>query len=424
MTYRIKISVSNDAKTALADLGRSEDVKFSPDNRRLALAGYTTNEILIVGASIDESPAGKRVTLSDAMILSSPSLKRPHGLSFVDDRTLVVANRAGDASILKLPELRPGRTSFELPAVQTIRADHAQLLKSPGSVTADRIGPELFEILVCNNYAHNVTRHYLDAREGFRVIGNEVLLGKGLNIPDGIAVNRERSWIAVSNHEGMNVLMFEDVPGLDRSSEAGGILRAANYPHGVCFSADDQFVLVADAGSPHFRVYAKAGADWRGERDPIATVRVMDEETFTRGHRNPQEGGPKGLDIAHRMNVVATTCEEQPLAFFDLEAILKEHARDGRTAPARRSDPGGSPRDAELSRRVLVREMLRKTNTGAGTALKRAVRDELMRLDHQSRSWRISPPLRWAFSLLPRLASKIRRAASAAWGSNGAALQE
>lgn len=416
MNCRIKISASNEARNALVELGRSEDVKFSPDNRRLALAGYNKNKILIVSISMDESSSGKRVTLSDAMILSSPSLKSPHGLSFIDDRTLVVANRAGGVSLLKLPEMGAGRTSFEVPAVQTMRADHARLINSPGSVAAARIGPELFEILVCNNYAHNVTRHYLDAREGFKIMGDEVLLGKGLKIPDGIAVNGERSWIAVSNHDAFNVLMFEDGPGLDRSSEPGGILRAVNYPHGVCFSSDDEYVLVADAGSPHFHVYAKAGAGWRGERDPIATVRVMDEETFSRGHRNPQEGGPKGLDIAHRMNVVATTCEEQPLAFFDLEAILMEDARDGRV-PVRRSDPAGMPRDAELSRRVLVREMSRKTNTDAGTALKRAVLDELVRFDRRSRSWRISAPLRWAFSLLSRSAAKMSRACSASWGS-------
>lgn len=412
MTYQIKISASNDAQNALAELGRSEDVKFSPDNRRLALAGYKTNKILIVRASVDESPAGKRIRLSDAMTITSRSLQSPHGLAFIDDQTLVVANRAGEASILKLPKMGAGRTSCELTAVQTIRADHAQLLKSPGSVAAARIGLELFEILICNNYAHNVTRHYLDAREGFRVMLNEVLLGKGLRIPDGIAVNAERSWIAVSNHEAHNVLMFEDGPGLDRASEPGGMLRAVRYPHGVRFSADDEFVLVADAGSPHFHVYAKAGADWGGERDPIVSVRAMDEATFSRGHRNPQEGGPKGLDIADGMSVVATTCEEQPLAFFDLEKILKEQAR-GPIALARRPGPNGSPRDAELSRRVLVREMSRKSNTDARTAFKKAVLDELDQLDRRSRSWRIGAPLRRALSLLPRLASKIRRASSA-----------
>ena len=48
---------------------------------------------------------------------------------------------------------------------------------------------------------------------------------------------------------------------------------------------------------------------------------------------NPQEGGPKGIDIDKDMTVLAATCEFQTLAFFDLARtdgvmpIVRETAR-------------------------------------------------------------------------------------------------
>ena len=53
----------------------------------------------------------------------------------------------------------------------------------------------------------------------------------------------------------------------------------------------------------------------------------MSDETYLRGRKNPEEGGPKGLDIDAGMRVLATTCEEQALAFFDLRAVLSLAAR-------------------------------------------------------------------------------------------------
>jgi hypothetical protein len=55
------------------------------------------------------------------------------------------------------------------------------------------------------------------------------------------------------------------------------------------------------------------------------SLRVMDDRTFQLGRHNPQEGGPKGLDLDRSGRVVAVTSELQPLAFFDVAATL---ARD------------------------------------------------------------------------------------------------
>jgi hypothetical protein len=49
---------------------------------------------------------------------------------------------------------------------------------------------------------------------------------------------------------------------------------------------------------------------------------VMAPEVFARGRLNPQEGGPKGIDISKETRVLVSTCEGQTLAFFDLEAVV------------------------------------------------------------------------------------------------------
>ena len=55
---------------------------------------------------------------------------------------------------------------------------------------------------------------------------------------------------------------------------------------------------------------------------------VLDRATYFRGRSNPEEGGPKGIDIDPAgMNVLACTTEFQTLAFFDLEAMLTRPAR-------------------------------------------------------------------------------------------------
>ena len=321
--HEIEFTASDAVLGAIKDLGRTEDVKFSPDNRRLAVAGFAKNKLVVFDVEIAASAGGKRVALTDFVEIRSPSLRAPHGLCFIDEATLIVANRGGEAPIYTLPPSGTADRKFELSAMQTIRRDQFHQLKSPGSVSVSKIDDDLYEVLVCNNYVHYVTRHILGGREPFTFKSNEILLRKGLSIPDGVAINRERRWIAISNHNTHSVLLYENTPTLNERSAPDGYLRNVNYPHGVLFTPDDKFILVADAGSPYVNVYAKNGDGWEGTRDPLTTFRVIDEMTYGRGRFHPSEGGPKGIDIDSGMNVLVTTCEQQTLAFFDLPAILK-----------------------------------------------------------------------------------------------------
>jgi hypothetical protein len=244
------------------------------------------------------------------------------------------------------------------------------------------------EVLICNNDGHTVTRHLLDCDAGRAIRNSEILLHKYLNIPDGVSVSLDRRWIAVSNHNTHNVLLYENSPALNSDAEPDGILRGAYYPHGLRFSADGRHLFVADAGAPYLHIYAQDPDQWRGVRNPLATVRIMDEAVFKRGRHNPEEGGPKGLDIDACSNILVVTSECQPLAFFDVPVLL-QHAI-----------AGGSAREQKIlsiSHELSLMEEIRKMMA------EKAMEANALR---NSISWRITAPLRRLKSIFRRLSTR------------------
>src|SRR6185503_12473350 len=83
----------------IATLGRTEDVKFSPNNCRLAVASFLKNQIAIFDLCISTSENVTKITITDAAEISSSYLVQPHGVDFIDDDKVIVANRKGDATI-------------------------------------------------------------------------------------------------------------------------------------------------------------------------------------------------------------------------------------------------------------------------------------------------------------------------------------
>lgn len=320
---QVEYKAPDQVGAVIASLGRTEDIRFSPGNRRLAIAAFTRGRVAVMDVAISTAGNAVEVALSNAIEITAPCFRYPHGLDFIDDSTLVVANRMGDLAVIELPDTAAG--CVDLAPAQVLAAGNGSLLRAPGSVALMRHGPAAPELLVCNNAGHCVTRHRLD--RATHVVGHgEVLLRRWLDLPDGIAASDDRRWIAVSNHNTHNVLLYENAPSLGEDSKPDGVLRGACFPHGLRFSADARHLLVADAGAPFVHVYASADGCWRGTRSPARSLRVMDDALFRRGRQNPQEGGPKGLDLDRGMSVLAITSEHQPLAFFDLSALLADMA--------------------------------------------------------------------------------------------------
>lgn len=320
MISQIGFEASDAVRAALSAVGRTEDLRFSPNNRLLAIAGFGRRRCTVLRIDIQPTPDGPRITILDFMELTSEGMGEIHGLDFIDDRTFAVANRDGQVAIFALPAAEPAGQSNDIVPIRRIRGGLFRKLKTPGSVAVRQESHGRYSLLVCNNYTHRVTRHVVNRRLGHRATRNQLLLRQGLDIPDGIAVSHDGQWIAVSSHGTRDVKMYKMSASLGPDTEPAGILQDANYPHGVRFTADDRYMLVADAGSPMLHVYER-GAGWDGPRMPSRSIAVLDEGTFLRGRASDEEGGPKGLDIDRSNSVVAVTCEEQTLAFFALAPI-------------------------------------------------------------------------------------------------------
>src|SRR5262249_14332687 len=225
LAHRIDYSASQHVLNAVLSLGRTEDIKFSPSNQRLAVAAFRKNKITVFEISVTASNSSKSIALTSATNISSTYLKSPHGIDFIDDERIIVANRDGQACIFELPP--NAIETCELTPVAILKSDG---IFTPGSVAVFRNEDGLCEALICNNSTNCVTRHLLDLRE--EETPSKVLLKKWLDIPDGITLSKERRWIAISNHETHSVLLYENKPSLNALSAPDGILRSINYPHG------------------------------------------------------------------------------------------------------------------------------------------------------------------------------------------------
>src|SRR5262249_17409923 len=213
---------------------------------------------------------------------------------------------------------------------------------------------------------------------------NEVLFKKWLIVPDSVSVSKDKQWIAVSNHNPHTVLIYANNRPLNESSDPDGILRGTYYPHGLRFTSDGRFILVADAELPYVNVYEAHDGDWRGVRNPLVSFRVLNNEDYLSDPDDfAGERGPKGIDIDHTANIFVTTCKTKPLAFFDLTSAL-ESAR---------------AHSSLLNRRALdVNYELNLQKEADANIL----------FFKNSRSWRITAPLRWMLSNLRAFRNRPR----------------
>ena len=317
---RIEYRATDHARAIIGGLGRTEDVRFSPSNRRLAIAAFNGGRIAVLDVEVGKAGGSPDVLLAGGLEISSPVLNYPHGVDFVDDETLAVANRGGGVAIFKLPIGHAGHC--ELSPIQVLAPGKGSIVFTPGSVSVVQGEGGRCELLICNNYADTISRHVLDRNGDCSILESEVLLKKWLNLPDGVCASRDGRWIAVSNHNSNGVLLYDRSQALNEDSSPVGVLRGVAYPHGLRFSADNQHLFVADAGAPFLHVYACGTEGWHGTRMPAMSIRVMDEQAFRSGRKNPQEGGPKGIDFDRSMTVLAITCEFQALQFLDAAAVL------------------------------------------------------------------------------------------------------
>jgi DNA-binding beta-propeller fold protein YncE len=308
----------------LSVIGQTEDVAVSPDGQRLALACFGGDRIALVELSVERDPergAPSAVLVQSVVMVACGLLASPHGVAFLDDRTLVVANRAADLVVLPVPPLGDQRPLVNTSGRVLVGRAAAVPVQTPEAVAVVTAGDGLAELLVCDIDRHVVSRHVIDTTAGCELLDSEELLRHRLDIPDGVTVSPCGEWIAVSNHNTNQVFLYCHDAELGPTTEPVGVLEGPNFPHGLRFTADGQHLLVADSGLPYVYTYGAADGDWRGNRQPLRTTRVMDDDEFLAGKYNPQEGGPKGLETIAAAGVVVVTSAQQTLAFFDLAEL-------------------------------------------------------------------------------------------------------
>lgn len=397
----IGFEASNAASAAIGRIGRTEDVQFSPSGRFLAVAGFNENRLLILETETDWG-SEPRMLLQKPLQITSDALQRPHGIYWIDEHTLIVANRTGQLVIFELPqEAKSDR--LHLTPVRIFGDETTDLVKTPGSVSVASVGLDLIEVLVCNNYVHHVSRLLLDRRKNYALVASEILTHEGVDVPDGVAYSPAGDWIAVSNHGHHNVFLFRNGSDLGHDSRPQAVLTGINYPHGVRFVDNGKAILVADAGAPFVLLYRCEG-DWSGEIPPEESVRVMTDETYMAGRVNPAEGGPKGLDVTRDGRLMVISCEEKPFAFFDVRTLIDQ----------RETLRPSNVTEAENVREILLRYMaLDRLKVDQETAAIRSAIEFDMGVMERSRSWRMTAPLRKATAALrraaPGWAAKIER---------------
>jgi DNA-binding beta-propeller fold protein YncE len=455
---QLPLHADDKCASALGSMGRTEDLALSPDGSLIVIPGFDSNRMSLVRFSIGDDG----VQISDVRPTAVDSLVRPHGLAFLDDTTMLVANRESELSLVRLDDRRTKVTSSTV----LIDGSDEVPVRTPGSVAARDLGGNLAEVFVCNNYVHDVTRYVLDGRQDWSIIDRERLLADQLEIPDGVAVSESGTWIAVSNHNRHAVYLYRYDDGLTVDTPPHGVLRGMSYPHGLSFLDGDRHLIVSDAGQPHLYTFETLDGDWSGERTPSQIDRVMDEQVFLRGRYNPQEGGPKGIEVVAE-GIVAVTSEFQPLAFFALRqgavpgeppstrsAIRSATSSDLRTPILRLADRlSNATRDARRTATELDEVGRERAGLVAELAARRSECDEIRiacstaeretdhvrselegarrqhadaseEMDHlierigtleahidrmhASKSWRWSSPLRGCYSLAGRIRSAVR----------------
>jgi hypothetical protein len=315
----IRYEATPEVQKVIANLGRTEDIRFSPSKKILAIAAFGPSKIILLKIDIEAKSGRPKISITDYLEISSMAIEKPHGVTFIDEETLVVANRSQFISIFKVPCFKANEKEVELHPLRVIRKKGFRKLHSPGSVEVYSTGESGHRLLICDNYAHVVTTVQVTTGNGLRTDRNRILTAKGLDIPDGISVSTDRKWIAVSNHTPGTVFIYANTAKLNRRTEPVAVLHGMDCPHGLRFTRQDRMIVIADAASPYLYLYINQKKDWSGDYHAYRFIRALDDKTFQLGRHNEQEGGIKGIDI--ETGVLVTTCEFQPLTFYNFNSL-------------------------------------------------------------------------------------------------------
>jgi 6-phosphogluconolactonase (cycloisomerase 2 family) len=323
---------------------RTEDIKFSPSGRRLVIVA-TEGCILVFKVNLKARP----IEVVFEQEIRSTRLLVPHGIDFITEDIVVVANRDADLAFYSIPPpstklqhrampqfLDPlnefqsekfGRTGFR----RELRG--RPLYCGPGSV---RIFNNI--LYVCCNFKNTVSAHkYSIEKKSIHVQGDTLIMHDGLEVIDGLAFSKDGQYLAVSDHDHNRIVVsrrienISDATDLPMSFEYSCSLRDKDmhYPHGLCFDFDGQRIFAGDAGGRLIHVFETSYGWSKDMSSSIEKPYGVDQSAFLKSRaivdesvRN-LEGGAKGLDIDQSTNILVVTTRHQVLRFFEISTVTR-----------------------------------------------------------------------------------------------------
>lgn len=294
-----------------SDLFRYEGVAFSTSGNVIAVATLESNTVFLYRRA-----AGGRFEEVPYCSIGGPAsrLIDPHDVSFGllgDNEFLAVVQRGGTISIFEQNRANEGYGPdpvFEITGVQT------HLKYSDG---VSFVPPGNQHLAVCNlgNASISFYRQVSQSPVVFGLVPTFELKHPSLCNPDGLAFSNCGRWLAVANHGGHSVSIFERLDAalngtLEYGPDPVTILRdpLLRYPHSVAFSPETNHLVVTNSGANYFCVYEPKGdaCRLRWAEAPVIQQTVGPQSIFDAiNGRNEMEGGPKG--VAMHQNTLAVT---------------------------------------------------------------------------------------------------------------------
>jgi WD40 repeat protein len=270
----------------VSKIGRVEAVRVSPDLKKIAYASFDSNQIVVFNFNIKH----KSIFVHECIYVEC-ELKQPHDFAWINNSTIVVANRNGPAIILSTPN--------EFKKTQFILKIEHEICNKTNAVCVLEI-KNGWRLFFCSVF-HYIS--YVDIDINFNIKEKGIYFKKNIKVPDGVAINKAKTKIAITSAL-TNKIIICDLQNPNNTIELDSI-----RPHGLDFISDD--VIVSSGGNDPYLNF------WNLNKKNKFKLMALSKKQFSlRG--NETEGGIKGINFCPDLGVLFATCPNAPFLAFNI----------------------------------------------------------------------------------------------------------
>jgi WD40 repeat protein len=277
----------------VSKIGRVEGVSVSPNSKKVAYSSFDLNKILIF--DIKESNNAIEI---EKCVLVDCNFDFPHDLAWIDNSTIVVANREGPAIVFAVPN--------QSGSVKPLLVINDEIISKSNSVAVLK-NENSIKMFFCDKHKYI---SFCEIDKNFNIKSKGIYLEKHLKVPDGMAISPCKKLLAVTNALKNNVVIC-DLNNNNNIFELEGI----DHPHSVDFLTDD-IIMVTGRNDPF--VYC---LDIKNKFVKFKFKCLNDYEYSLR--HSDAEGGIKGICFCRSLNFLFLTCPNKPFMIFDVNILMK-----------------------------------------------------------------------------------------------------